>query len=71
MHNSLKQAGFATIYNFYAWPVRTRPRLAQVLVVPPYQGMGIGKAMLRAAYGLAQERDATDLTVSVCPCTGP
>ena len=50
------------MYNFYAWPMSQRPRLAQVLVVPPYQGAGIGKALLLAAYQLAKERDAVDLT---------
>ncbi|KAI8475068.1 MAG: acyl-CoA N-acyltransferase [Monoraphidium minutum] len=53
--------GFMTVYNFYAWPTGVRPRVAQVLVLPPYQGAGIGKALLAAAYGLAAERGASDL----------
>jgi GNAT superfamily N-acetyltransferase len=52
------------LYNFYAWPLSQRPRVAQILVLPPFQGAGIGKEMLRAAYELAKERDAVDLTVS-------
>lgn len=55
--------GFMSIYNFYAWPTSVRPRVAQVLVLPPYQGAGIGKALIRAAYDLARERGAHDLTV--------
>ena len=38
-----------------------------MLVLPPYQGVGIGKALLRAAYGLAAERDASDLVVGGPP----
>jgi hypothetical protein len=30
-------AGFATLYNFWAYPDRTRLRLSQVLVLPPFQ----------------------------------
>ena len=56
-------AGFMTVYNFYAHPLSARPRVAQVLVLPPYQGAGVGKRLLRAAYALARERDAIDLTV--------
>lgn len=26
-----------SLYNFYAWPTSVRPRVAQVLVFPPYQ----------------------------------
>lgn len=29
--------GFMSLYNFYAWPTSVRPRVAQVLVFPPYQ----------------------------------
>lgn len=63
------QVGLLLLYNFYAWPLGSRPRVAQVLVLPPMQGGGAGKALLRAAYGLAAERGAVDLTVntqSVC-----
>lgn len=52
-----------TVYNFYAWPTNVRPRVAQVLVLPPYQGAGIGKALLAAAYRLARDRGANDLVV--------
>jgi GNAT superfamily N-acetyltransferase len=58
------QAGFLCLYNFYAWPLSHRPRVAQVLVLPPLQGGGYGKALVAAAYHLARERYAIDLTVS-------
>lgn len=36
----------------------------QVLVLPPVQGCGYGKALIQAAYFLARQRAAVDLTVS-------
>eukprot|EP00879_Flechtneria_rotunda_P005099 GHRR01005378.1.p1 GENE.GHRR01005378.1~~GHRR01005378.1.p1 ORF type:complete len:390 (+),score=179.45 GHRR01005378.1:231-1400(+) len=54
--------GLLLQYNFYAWPLNQRPRVAQVLVVPPLQGSGIGKALIATAYDLAHKRDAVDLT---------
>jgi GNAT superfamily N-acetyltransferase len=37
----------------------------QVLVLPPVQGCGYGKALIQAAYFLARQREAVDLTVSL------
>ncbi|WIA11310.1 hypothetical protein OEZ85_011433 [Tetradesmus obliquus] len=56
--------GFMTLYNFYAWPLNQRPRVAQVLVLPSLQGGGYveRKAMIKAAYDLAKQREAVDLT---------
>jgi histone acetyltransferase 1 len=60
--------GIMTLYNFYAWvPGQVgshRPRVAQILVVPPYQGQGIGHRLLTAAYDLARQRNTRPLTVS-------
>jgi len=52
-----------TLYNFYAWPYSQRPRVAQVLVLPTLQRCGYGRALIAAAYHLARQRDAIDLTV--------
>ena len=59
------RAGVATLCPGLPPPAftRRRRRRLQVLVLPPYQGAGIGKEMLRAAYALARERGAADLTV--------
>lgn len=32
--------GYCTVYNFYAYPEHCRPRIAQFLVIPPYQRQG-------------------------------
>lgn len=42
--------GFATVYQYYAYPRNTRPRIAQILVLPPYQRLGLGSHLLRAIY---------------------
>ncbi|BDA48752.1 Histone acetyltransferase type B catalytic subunit [Coccomyxa sp. Obi] len=55
-------AGFATIYNFWCFPHRVRIRVSQVLVLPPNQGKGVGRALLEAVYHTADERGALDVT---------
>jgi GNAT superfamily N-acetyltransferase len=55
-------AGLMTLYNFYAYPSGARPRVSQILVLPPLQGFGLGARLLRAAYALASKRGARDLT---------
>lgn len=57
------QAGFATIYTFWCYPSQTRIRVSQVLVPPPNQGKGVGRALLEAAYITSDERGAVDITV--------
>ncbi|KAG2487112.1 hypothetical protein HYH03_014225 [Edaphochlamys debaryana] len=55
--------GLATLFNFYAYPASCRLRVSQVLVVSPWQGLGLGKALLRLSYDLASKRGCADLTV--------
>lgn len=40
------QAGFCTVYRFYAYPDSQRMRVSQFLVLPPYQGIGLGTHLL-------------------------
>ncbi|XP_031831416.1 histone acetyltransferase 1 [Nomia melanderi] len=42
--------GFATVYQYYAYPHHIRPRIAQVLILPPFQNMGLGTHLLHAIY---------------------
>ncbi|XP_003701894.1 histone acetyltransferase 1 isoform X2 [Megachile rotundata] len=42
--------GFATVYQYYAYPHHTRPRIAQVLILPPFQNMGLAAHLLHAIY---------------------
>ena len=42
--------GYTTVYEYYAYPQNKRPRISQILVLPPFQRMGIGAEMLQAVY---------------------
>ncbi len=63
-----EQAGFATTFEFYAYPDRSRLRLSQLLVLPPYQGTGVGAALLEAVHTTASQRDAIDVVVTPLAC---
>ena len=39
-------AGYATVYQYYAYPANIRPRVSQVLTLPPYQKKGLGSRLL-------------------------
>lgn len=43
-------AGYATVYDYYAYPENKRPRISQFLVLPPFQKQGIGANLLRTIY---------------------
>eukprot|EP00049_Salpingoeca_infusionum_P012374 m.226201 g.226201 ORF g.226201 m.226201 type:complete len:476 (-) comp15165_c0_seq2:497-1924(-) len=56
--------GFVSIYLYYAYPENVRPRISQVIVLPPYQRQGHGKRLLRAAYQYGMTLDnLVDITV--------
>lgn len=55
--------GFATLYNFWVFPDRRRVRISQVLVLPPQQGRGVGSLLVEAAYKMADEQNAVDITM--------
>jgi GNAT superfamily N-acetyltransferase len=43
-------AGYATVYEYYAYPDNTRPRISQMLVLPPFQRIGLGAQLLDNIY---------------------
>jgi len=47
LHPPPSQLGITTMYNFWAYPDKTRLRLSQILVLPPYQEAGLGKRMVQ------------------------
>ncbi|GIM02386.1 hypothetical protein Vretimale_7256 [Volvox reticuliferus] len=55
--------GLTTLFNFFAYPTSCRLRVSQVLVLSPWQGLGLGKALLKLSYDLAKSRRCADLTV--------
>ncbi|ESO94305.1 hypothetical protein LOTGIDRAFT_232538 [Lottia gigantea] len=57
-------AGYMTIYNYYAYPNKTRPRISQVLILPPFQRQGHGAELLQTFYNTCYDRDdIMDITV--------
>lgn len=43
-------AGLCTLYTPFH-PIKDRLRLSQVLVMPPFQGLGVGKALVKVSCG--------------------
>lgn len=56
--------GYATIYLYFAYPNKTRPRISQFLVLPPFQRMGLGAELLNVVYrSFLQDSNILDITV--------
>ncbi|KAJ2724829.1 histone acetyltransferase 1 [Coemansia sp. Benny D115] len=47
---SYQLVGFCTLYEFFAWPDRKRPRISQFLVLPPFQARGHGSELYAHIY---------------------
>ncbi|XP_069951943.1 histone acetyltransferase type B catalytic subunit isoform X2 [Cherax quadricarinatus] len=43
-------AGYTTVYEYYAYPANIRPRISQMLILPPFQRLGLGREMLDTIY---------------------
>lgn len=57
-------AGYTTIYLYYAYPQHRRPRISQMLILPPFQGIGIGAKMLEVIYNkFKNDPNVIDITV--------
>jgi len=59
--------GYITIYQYYAYSReinKTRPRISQMLVLPPYQRRGLGSQLLETVYkNYLGDEKVTDITV--------
>ena len=57
-------AGYATVYRYYAYPANTRPRISQVLILPPFQRRNLGVQLLSAMYAHYRAQSGViDITV--------
>jgi len=57
-------AGYATVYQYYAYPANIRPRISQVLTLPPYQKKGLGSRLLNSIYQhYFKDEKVVDITV--------
>lgn len=41
--------GYTTVFLYYAYPQHIRPRISQMLVLPPFQKLGIGSKMIQVS----------------------
>ncbi|XP_046396041.1 histone acetyltransferase type B catalytic subunit [Ischnura elegans] len=56
--------GYATVYQYYAYPMNMRPRVAQALILPLFQGNGLGAELLSAISShYARDPTVSDMTV--------
>ncbi|XP_026761468.1 histone acetyltransferase type B catalytic subunit [Galleria mellonella] len=57
-------AGYATVYRYYAYPHHARPRISQVLTLPPFRKLGLCAQLLQAIYShFTILPDVVDITV--------
>ena len=56
--------GFTSVYRYYAYPGKIRPRISQVLILPPVQRRGLGAELLKTIYNYYM-RDANVLDITV------
>lgn len=56
--------GLSTVYEYYGYPNLIRPRISQVLVLPPFQSKGIGTKLIRSIYNYySSKNNILDFTV--------
>ncbi|KAH3703489.1 histone acetyltransferase type B catalytic subunit-like [Dreissena polymorpha] len=56
--------GYMTVYSYYAYPSRVRPRISQVLILPPFQKQGHGAHLLQTFYNRCYgDSEILDITV--------
>lgn len=56
--------GYSTVYEYYAYPVNIRPRISQMLILPPFQRMGLGAQLLCSIYKhYIPQSNVLDITV--------
>ncbi|XP_047034678.1 histone acetyltransferase type B catalytic subunit [Helicoverpa zea] len=57
-------AAYATVYRYYAYPRHSRPRISQVLTLPPFRKLGICAQLLQAVYShFIIQPEVVDITV--------
>ena len=56
--------GYASVYLYFHYPDKVRPRVSQFLILPPFQRKGIGSKLLQKVYKHFQSQDdVCDITV--------
>lgn len=56
--------GYTTVYRYYAYFDKIRPRISQFLILPPFQRQGLGAKLLETIYAHYKgQSDVLDITV--------
>lgn len=57
-------AAYASVYQCYNYPENIRPRISQILVLPPFQRLGLASKIIETIYKFyASRKDVRDITV--------
>lgn len=57
-------AGYASVYQYFHYPDKIRPRVSQFLILPPFQRKGIGSKLLNKIYEHYRDQEKVcDITV--------
>ncbi|XP_059476458.1 histone acetyltransferase type B catalytic subunit isoform X2 [Neocloeon triangulifer] len=57
-------AGFVSTYEFYCYPDNIRPRVSQMLILPPFQKAGLGVELLTTTFNFYRGKpEVTDVSV--------
>lgn len=55
--------GYSTVYRYYAYPDKNRPRISQMLLLPPYRRNSIGTNLLQSIYNwYINQSETLDIT---------
>jgi len=63
LENSFAVAGFSTVFRYYVYPEKIRPRISQILIFPPFQRMGLGADFLQTICMQYHRKDVLELTM--------
>ncbi|XP_001359056.3 histone acetyltransferase type B catalytic subunit [Drosophila pseudoobscura] len=57
-------AGYTTVYEYYAYPQNKRPRISQMMILPPFQKLGLATQLVETIYKYYQsQKNVVDITV--------
>lgn len=59
----ISPVGFCTIYKFYAYPDKIRPRISQFFILPTHQRRGLGTKLYENVINYLREQpEVVDIT---------
>jgi histone acetyltransferase 1 len=62
--------GYSSVYQFYTYPDLKRPRVAQMLILPPFQKQGLAVRLLSCIYTFYRnDPKVKEITGKILPLT--